>query len=109
MRSRTMLIKRQFKLNEDKKFADEQALSHKRIYEKFKSISDNCEKEIAQIDKELKEIEQDRVEHFALCSIDNAIKQLSDYCQNQAKGNCEKCKIQKYCLDYTICDWDNVR
>lgn len=108
MRSRTMLIKRQFKLNEDKKFADEQALSHKRIYEKFKSISDNCEKEIKQIDEELKEIERERAAHLPL-SVDNAIKQLSDYCQNQARGNCEECKIQKYCLDYTICDWDNVR
>ena len=108
MRSRTMLIKRQFKLNEDKKFADEQALSHKRIYEKFKSISDSCEKEIKQIDEELKEIERERAAHLPL-SVDNAIKQLNDYCQNQVKGNCNECKIRHYCLEYIICHWDNVR
>ena len=59
-------------------------------------------------DSKAKEIEREKTTHLPL-SVNNAIKQLNDYCQNQVKGNCDECKIRHYCLEYIICDWDNVR
>lgn len=78
---------------------------------KYTDISHNLTVQLSRLELEkIRELESEEQYAHKMPSVEDAIKRLNIFCkQHKEYGQCDDCSIAKYCLDYSIDDWDNVK